>query len=374
VLGLIKRHEVQVLRRAGHSQTEVSRLTGISLSEIRRIEAEEPVENYDDAAERRRRGIGRPSKAEPLRAFVVDRLARDPRQTSLDLLRGAKLAGYQGSKSAFYALVAKLRPEVTRAVAPVGDLPGDLSQHGFGDVEVHFGSAGSQRVHFFVSQLAYSRWCAVTLTPDRQVESLLRALVEHFARIGGVPLVAVFDRHNAGAIVTNVEGVGRSWHPSFAQAILDLGIGLDVRGRGRHERSGGSVEKLVRWVKTSFFATREFADARDLEARLRDWNDEANTRAASRETGVIPETRMAEDRVRLRPLLVRSEDFALRLPVTVGPTPEVVHEGISYPMPAEAVGKPAMLYLHSGRVRIVGDGFDIQHPRRWSPRAPEFSE
>jgi transposase len=348
-------------------------LTGISLSEIRRIEAEDPVENYDDAAERRRRGIGRPSKAEPLRAFVVEQLARDPRQTSLELLRGAKLAGYQGSKSAFYALVAKLRPELTKAAAPVGDLPGDLSQHGFGDVDVHFGSAGPQRVHFFVSQLAYSRWCAVSLTPDRQVESLLRALVEHFARIGGVPLVAVLDRHNAGAIVTSVEGVGRSWNPAFSQAILDLGIGIDVRGRGRHERSGASVERLVRWVKNSFFAVREFAHPRDLEARLQDWNDEANTRAASRETGVIPEARMVEERVRLRPLVVRPEEFALRLPVTVGPTPEVVYDGIAYRMPAEAVGKPAVLYLHSRRVRIVGDGFDIQHPRV-RRRASEFSE
>src|SRR5882672_6232816 len=123
VLGLIKRHEVQVLRRAGHSQTEVSRLTGVSLSEIRRIEAEDPVENYDDAAERRRRGIRRPSKVEPLREFVVDRLARDPKVTSLELLQGAKLAGYEGSKSAFYALVARLRPEVAGAVGGIGELP-----------------------------------------------------------------------------------------------------------------------------------------------------------------------------------------------------------------------------------------------------------
>ena len=243
------------------------------------------MENYDDAAERRRRGIGRPSKAEPLRTFVLARLAQNPRLTSLELLQGAKLAGYLGSKSAFYALVARLRPEVTRSVGRVGELPGDESQHGFGDIDVQFAKGPLQRVHFFVSQLSYSRWSEATLVPDRQMESLLRALVEHLARIGGVPLVAVFDRHNAAAIVANVEGGGGPWHPAFAQTVLDLGVGVDLRGRGRHERSGGSVERLVRWVKTSFFGGRRFADARELRAALADWMLDVNTREMARATG-----------------------------------------------------------------------------------------
>jgi transposase len=349
-------------------------MTGVSLSEIRRIEAEDPVENYDDAAERRRRGIGRPSKAEPLRAFVLDRLAQSPRLSSLDLLRGAKIAGYQGSKSAFYALVARLRPEVTRSVGGVGELPGDVSQHGFGDVDVQFAKGGLHRVHFFVSQLSYSRWSEVSMVPDREMESLLRALIEHFARMGGVPLVAVFDRHNAAAIATNVDGGGGPWHPAFAQSILDLGIGVDLRGRGREERSGGSVEKLVRWVKASFFATRRFADAPELQDRLDEWILDVNTRSTARGTGVVPQARMTEERVRLRPVAVHPDQFAPRIPVIVGPGAEVVFDGVSYPMPTETVGRRAMLYLHSGRVRIVGAGFDIEHERVRVPPGSEFSE
>jgi transposase len=373
LLGLLKRHEVQVLRRAGHSQAEVSRLTGVSLSEIRRIESEDPVESYDDAAERRRRGIGRPSKAEPLRAFVVERLADDPTASSLDLLAGAKVAGYQGSKSAFYALVARVRPEVTRAVPRVGEVAGDTSHHGFGEVDVRFASGGPQRVYFFVSQLTYSRWSEATLVRDRGIESLLRALVQHFARIGGVPLVAVFDRHNASAIVSNLEGGGGPWNAAFGQAMMDLGVGVDLRGRGPHERSGGSVEKLVRWVKTSLFG-RKFADAGDLEARLAEWHLDVNTRTAARGTGIVPRERMTEERVRLRPLALRAEEFAPRIPVFVGPGAEVIYEGVSYPMPAETLGKRAMLYLHSSRVRIVGNDFDVEHERLAPPPSSEFSE
>jgi transposase len=374
VLGLIKRHEVQVLRRAGHSQTEVSRLTGVSLSEIRRIEAEDPVENYDDAAERRRRGIGRPSKAEPMRAFVADRLAGDPKASSLDLLRDAKGVGYQGSKSAFYALVAKLRLEVTKAVGEVGEVPGDASRHGFGEVDVHLATGGLRRVLFFVSQLTYSRWSEITLVPDRGIESLLRALVHHFGRIGGVPLVAIFDRHNASAVVADPDGGGGPWNAAFGQTMLDLGIGVDLRGRGPHERSGGPVERLVRWVKTSFFGPRKFADARELKARLADWNVEVNTRVPARGTGVVPRSRMTAERVRLRPLSLRSEDFAPRIPVFVGPGPEVIYDGVPYPMPDGTLGRRAMLYLYSRRVRIVGDGFEIEHARLPGSSSSEFSE
>ena len=338
-------------------------MTGISLSEIRRIEAEDPVESYDDAAERRRRGIGRPSKAEPLRAFVVGRLAESPKLTSLELLQGAKLAGYLGSKSAFYALVARLRPEVTRAVGAVGDLPGDQSLHGFGDVDVELAKGGLTRVHFFVSQLSYSRWLETSIVPDRGVESLVRALVQHFSRMRGVPLVAVFDRHNSSAIVTNSDGGGGPWNAAFAQTALDLGIGVDLRGRGRQERSGGAVERLVRWVKTAFFGSRKFAVARDLDRQLAEWNLAVNTREKARGSGVLPRERMSEERVRLRPLILQSEGFALRIPVIVGPGPEVIYEGFAYPMPIESLGKRAMLFLHPGRVRITGDGFDIEHMR-----------
>jgi hypothetical protein len=56
-----------VLRRAGVTQQQVAKLTGISVRSVRMIESEEPVVVLDEAAERGKRGIGRPSKSEPFR-------------------------------------------------------------------------------------------------------------------------------------------------------------------------------------------------------------------------------------------------------------------------------------------------------------------
>src|SRR6266536_1473349 len=109
MLDMMKRHEIQVLRRAGHSQLEVARLAGTSERTVRRVE-EEPAVISVEPGEAERRGIGRPSKAAVFRPFVMNALAAEPDVLSLEVLRRARLEGYEGGKSALYALIAALRP------------------------------------------------------------------------------------------------------------------------------------------------------------------------------------------------------------------------------------------------------------------------
>ena len=58
---MLKRHEVEILLKAGHAQTEVARLAGVSLCSVKRIAEEAPVAHVDDAAEREKRRIGVPN-------------------------------------------------------------------------------------------------------------------------------------------------------------------------------------------------------------------------------------------------------------------------------------------------------------------------
>jgi hypothetical protein len=78
MLGMLKRHEIEILLKAGHSKAEAARLAGISLRSVKRIAAEAPVVHVDDAAEREKRRIGRPSKVEDFRKLVVKILEEKP--------------------------------------------------------------------------------------------------------------------------------------------------------------------------------------------------------------------------------------------------------------------------------------------------------
>jgi transposase len=362
MIDMLKRHEIQVLRRAGHSLDEVAHLAGVGRRSVVRVEAEGAVCHVDNDAERSLRRIGRPSKVEAFRSLVVEQLAGEPALLSLELLRRARLQGYSGGKSALYELIHSIRPKRTRLVTRFEGLPGEFSQHDFGQVDVRFLDGSKKRIHFFASRLKYSRWAEVSLVEDETVERLVRAMVDHFARIGGIPLLAVFDRPKTIALRWDKAGVVTEWNPTFASVALDLGLGIELCWPRSPEQKG-SVENLVGWVKGSFFKQRRFLDQEDLLRQLQEWHVEINTQRPSRATGVVPEQRLAEERPRLRSLKVSPAELALRIPVSVGPTGAVVYDTQTYSMPPDSMGIPGTLYLYRNKVKIVAGRFEATHDR-----------
>ena len=132
---MLKRHEIEILLKAGHAKTEVARLSGASLRTVQRIAEESPVKHTDDALERAQRQIGRPSQVMTFRKPVVEILEKTPELPSLEILRLMREAGYGGGKSALYALVASLRPHPVKPLVRFEGLPGEFSQHDFGNCQ-----------------------------------------------------------------------------------------------------------------------------------------------------------------------------------------------------------------------------------------------
>lgn len=371
MLTLLERHKIQVLLDADFSAKEVARRTKASLDTVRRVQREAEVTHTDDGAEHRERRIGRPSKTVAFTARVESWLQESPTLPTQELLRRAKEAGYTGSKTAFYALVAGIRPPRAAPIVRFEGLPGEFSQHDFGHVDVTFVDGRKKRVHFFASRLKYSRFVAVSLVENENVETIVRNLARHFVAFGGRPLMAVFDRPRT---IVKKSGKGRAveeYNATFAQAIIDIGVGVEMCAP-RSGNQKGAVEALVRWVKGSFFKPRKFQDDADLDAQLAAWHDVVNQKTPSRATNVIPETRRQEELARLRPIKMFPEKLALRIPIFVGPTAEVMFEGAPYSMPPRATHIAGTLFLYEDRLHIVAGRFEAHHTRRkkGDPPAP----
>jgi len=174
----------------------------------------------------------------------------------------------------------------------------------------------------------------------------------------GIPLLAVFDRPTTVALKWTKSGEVTEWNPLFAGVALDLGLGIELCWPASPEQKG-SIEHLVGWIKGSFFKQRRFLDDADLLAQLAEWHTEVNTQCPSRATRVIPAVRLEDERPRLRALKIAPADLALRVPVVVGPTAEVVHDTHSYSMAADAMGIAGTLFLYRDRVRIVAGRFTV---------------
>src|SRR6201997_5324990 len=364
MLGMLKRHEIEILLKAGHSKAEVARFSGASLRSVKRIAQEGPVVHTDDGVERTQQQIGRPSLVASFRKPVMQILEQAPDLASLEIVRRAREAGYQGGKTALYALISSLRPKPSKPLIRFEGLAGEFSQHDFGEVEVEFVDGTSRRVHFFASRLKYSRYMCVSLVEDETVESLVRTLAEHLSSWGGAPLQCVFDRPKTIALGWRKNGEVTEWNPVFAYATLEMGIGVELCWPYRAQQKG-SVENLVGFVKSSFFKVRRFHDEEDLRQQLGVWHEEVNQERPCRATGIIPAVRLAEEAPRLRTLKVQPEQLALRIPVYVGPTGTVVHDGHAYSMPPEAISMPATMYLYAQRVRIVAARYEAEHPRKF---------
>ena len=356
--GAMKRHEIQVRRRAGQSHVEIAQGAAVSVRTSKRVAKE--VDVASDAT-RPGRGPGRPSKVSGHRAFVVDVLAKEPELPTLELLHRARQAGYCGGKSAFYGLVRELRPTPSRPMVRFEGLPGEFSQHDFGVVDVRYVSGGEERIQFFASRLKHSRWAAVQITTDQRVESLVRALLASFEIFGGVPLMAVFD--NPKTVVVGRKSKEIQWNETFARVALDFRFAPELC-TPRRANQKGAVENLVGFVKNSFFKVRRFHDRADLDRQLAEWLVEVNEVRPSRATGVPPKDLIAAERTRLRPLAMPAAEYALKVPVLVGPTARVSYDGALYSMSPKTIGWNATLHLYTDRVRIVAGSQMAEHPRQ----------
>ena len=360
MISMVKRHEVQVLRGAGHKVKEVAERAGVSERSVKRIAKEEPVVAVDNGAARAARRVGRPSAVEGFRKVVESILERDRDLVTVEILRLVREHGYRGGKSALYELVRSLRSVEAKPLVRFEGVAGEFSQHDFGEIRISYVSGNSERVIFFASRLKYSRFTHVEVVRDQAVESLVRGVIRAFERFGGVPLVAVFD--NPKTVVLFRKDRVIEWNTTFGQAALDLRFAPELCWPRRANQKG-AVENLVGWVKSSFFKVRRFHDRADLEEQLATWLRETNETRPSRATKVIPAERLAVERERLRPLPFRADDYALRFPVMVGPTGLVDFQGYRYSMPPRAIGIPGTLFLFPERVRIVAGSHVAEHDR-----------
>jgi hypothetical protein len=194
------------------------------------------------------------------------------------------------------------------------------------------------------------------------MESFLRGHVNAFADWKGLPRVLLYD--NLRSAVLERRGDDVRFHPR----LLELCAHYHFAARPCQVGAGnqkGRVERVIRYIRESFFAARPFTTLEDFNRQALLWRDrEAHTRLWPGGDHRTVIEAFEEEKSRLLPLPVHAFDTDLLVPVRSGKTIYVRFDLNDYSIPPDAVGRPLTLSASKSTVRILDGNREIARHRR----------
>jgi transposase len=299
----------------------------------------------------------RRSQIEPYLPFVRATLEKFPTLTASRLFAMVRERGYLGGPDHFRHLVACHRPrQPAEAYLRLRSLPGEQAQVDWG----HFGHLTIGRARrplmAFVMVLSWSRRIFLRFFLDARMESFLRGHVAAFAACNGCARVLLYD--NLKSAVLERHGDAIRFHPTL------LAFAAHYRYEPRpvavaRGNEKGRVERAIRYVRSSFFAGRQFADVEDLNAQADVWcNGVAADRPCPEQLASSVRAAFAAEMPRLLPLPDNPFPLIERVAVKVGKTPYVRFDLNDYSVPHTKVQRLLTVLADPHEVRIV-EGAEI---------------
>jgi transposase len=298
----------------------------------------------------------RPSRIDPYLPFIHQTLEKFPKLAASRLYVMVHERGYRGSPHHFRHLIACLRPRPkAEAFLRLRSLPGEQAQVDWAHF-CHLVIGRARRpLMAFVMVLSYSRQIFLRFFLNARMENFLRGHVEAFEAWPGVPKVILYD--NLKSAVLERQGDAIRFHPTLSEFAGHYRY--DPRpvaiARGNEK---GRVERAIRYIRTSFFAAREFVDLDDLNAQADAWcRGLAADRPCPEQNTLSVREAFAEEAQLLLKLPDNAYPLLERVAVTAGKTPYVRFDLNDYSIPHTHVRRPLTVLADLNEVRVV----DSQH-------------
>lgn len=312
----------------------------------------------------------RKSALDPYADFIREILAKHTNLRATRIFQMIRDRGYNGSVVQLRRFVSCIRPTHKEAFLRLNTFPAEQAQvdwaH-FGRVEV---GRARRQLSCFVITLSYSRALYLEFFFDQRMESFLRGHIHAFEDWQGVPRILLYD--NLRSVVLERHGDSIHFHPR----LLELCAHYHFAARPCQVRAGnqkGRVERVIRFIRESFFAARRFTALEELNRQAIAWRDrEAHGRTwPGGERCTVAEA-FAEEKPRLLPLPLHPFDSELLVPVRSGKTIYVRFDLNDYSIPPAAVGRQLMLAVSESVIRILDGNQEIARHRRTYDRRQQI--
>ena len=306
----------------------------------------------------------RPSLLDPYKAFITATLDQYPRLRATRLFAMLRDRGFAGSVIQLRRYVRAVRPTArAEAYLHLDTLKGEQAQVDWGNFgPIQIGRA-RRSLSCFVLVLSWSRAVYARFALDQTLESFLRGHVESFSALGGVARTLLYD--NLKSVVLERVGDHIRFHPRVLELAGHYHFAPQPCAVARGNEKG-RVERMIGYLRHSFFAARHFTSLADLNAQLAQWIEEvAHARVVPGDPfGLLVRDALDQERPHLLPLPEHPFPCELVRSVLSGKTPYIRFDGNDYSIPHTLVRRPLTLVATDTAVRLVDGATEVAHHGR----------
>jgi transposase len=245
--------------------------------------------------------------------------------------------------------------------------PGEVAQcdFWFPDIELPVGYGQirtAQQLPVLTMVSGYSRWVSAVLVPTRGAEDLYAGWWQHFANLGAVPRLLVWDGEGA---------VGR-WRARRSELTLDCQAFRGVLGakvyicKPADPEAKGMIERFHDYLETSFLPGRTFTGPQDFNTQLTGWLELANGRR-KRVLGCAPVDRIGADRAAMLPLPPVAPETGWRRSARLPRDHYIRLDSNDYSVHPSVIGRRIEIHADLQRVWVTCEGKTVaDHARVWA--------
>src|SRR5881296_40936 len=307
----------------------------------------------------------RPSALDPYKPFVLATLEQYPRLRATRLHAMLRARGYPGGVVMVRRWVRTVRPAArAEAYLRLETLPGEQGQVDWGNFGALPIGRARRVLSCFVLVLSWSRAVYARFALDQTLESFLRGHVEAFSALGGVARTLLYD--NLKSVVLERVGDHIRFHPRVLELAGHYHFAPQPCAVARGNEKG-RVERMIGFLRHSFFAARTFTSLADLNTQLTRWiADVAHARPVPGRREQRVAEALAEEQPRLLPLPEHPFPCHLLRAVSSGKTPYIRFDGNDYSIPHPLVHRPLTLVASEHTVRLLDGATEVaRHARRY---------
>lgn len=289
--------------------------------------------------------------------FIKQILDRYPKLNATRLHHMVRERGYKGGVDHFRRLIKQLRPQkAAEAYLRLSTLPGEQAQCDW----AHFGTLkvgnAERRLLAFVLVLSWSRKIFFRFYFGDSTANFLRGHNDAFASFSGVPREILFDNLKSAvlervgsAIHFNPDLLGLASHYRFAPKPVPVA----------RPTSKGRVERSIQYIRSSFFAARQFENIDDLNRQAAKWcEEEAAQRPCPQDKSMTVAQAFQHEQSRLLPLPASPFPVFDRKVVHIGKYPYAKFDLNEYSIPHNFANRQLSVEASLDTITI-SDGLNI---------------